>query len=212
MVTLSDKASAGQRVDASGPELQALLRGMGAEVGDPVVIPDDQARIEEVLRGIADAGEIDLILTTGGTGLAPRDRTPEATRVVADRLAPGFVEAMRASSLEVTPHAHAEPGGGGGAGEDSDHQHARQSQSLPRAFRGDRARAGARGRDAAGRSLRVRGAGPGQLVGCRSGGLSLAAPLVLLLFGAIQAGVGFLEQSLRFRRILRAGGSAKTHL
>lgn len=105
VVTLSDKASAGERVDASGPELQALLRGMGAEVGEPVVIPDDQARIEEVLKSIADAGETDLILTTGGTGLAPRDRTPEATRAVADRLAPGFVEAMRASSLEVTPHA-----------------------------------------------------------------------------------------------------------
>jgi molybdopterin adenylyltransferase len=105
VVTLSDKASAGERVDASGPELQALLRGVGAEVGEPIVIPDDQARIEEVLRSIADAGEIDLILTTGGTGLAPRDRTPEATSAVADRLAPGFVEAMRAFSLEVTPHA-----------------------------------------------------------------------------------------------------------
>ncbi len=105
VVTLSDKASAGERVDASGPELQALLRAMGAEVGEPVVIPDDQAWIEGVLRSIADGGETDLILTTGGTGLAPRDRTPEATRVVADRLAPGFVEAMRAASLEITPHA-----------------------------------------------------------------------------------------------------------
>jgi molybdopterin adenylyltransferase len=105
VVTLSDKASAGERIDASGPELQALLRGIGAEVGEPVVIPDEQALIEQVLSSIADSGAIDLILTTGGTGLAPRDRTPEATRVVADRLAPGIVEAMRAFSLQVTPHA-----------------------------------------------------------------------------------------------------------
>jgi molybdopterin adenylyltransferase len=105
VITLSDKASVGERVDASGPELQALLRGIGAEVGEPLVIPDDQARIEEVLRDISDACQTDLILTTGGTGLAPRDHTPEATTAVADRLAPGFVEAMRARSLEVTPHA-----------------------------------------------------------------------------------------------------------
>jgi molybdopterin adenylyltransferase len=105
VVTLSDKASAGERIDASGPELQALLRGIGAEVGEPVVIPDEQTLIEQVLSSLADSGAIDLILTTGGTGLAPRDRTPEATRAVADRLAPGFVEAMRAFSLQVTPHA-----------------------------------------------------------------------------------------------------------
>ena len=105
VVTLSDKASAGLRADASGPVLQELLRGLGAEVGEPLVIADDQARIEETLAKIADGEGVDLILTTGGTGLAPRDRTPEATLAVADRLAPGFAEAMRARSLEVTPHA-----------------------------------------------------------------------------------------------------------
>ncbi len=105
VVTLSDKASAGLRADASGPVLQSLLRELGAEVGDPVVIPDDQAKIEQTLATIADVGEVDLILTTGGTGLAPRDRTPEATRAVADRPAPGFAEAMRAESLKGTPHA-----------------------------------------------------------------------------------------------------------
>ncbi len=78
---------------------------MGAEVGEPVVIPDDQHQIELTLATLADIEKCDLVLTTGGTGLAPRDRTPEATRVVIDRLAPGFVEAMRARSLEVTPHA-----------------------------------------------------------------------------------------------------------
>lgn len=105
VVTLSDKASVGLRADASGPVLVGLLRDLGAEAGDAVVIPDDQARIEEALASLADGGEIDLILTTGGTGLAPRDRTPEATLAVADRLVPGFAEAMRAASLSVTPHA-----------------------------------------------------------------------------------------------------------
>jgi molybdopterin adenylyltransferase len=105
IVTLSDKASAGLRADASGPLLRDLLHGLGAEVGEPLVIPDDQPQIEQVLTALADSGEVDLILTSGGTGLAPRDRTPEATRAVADRLAPGFAEAMRAVSLNVTPHA-----------------------------------------------------------------------------------------------------------
>jgi molybdopterin adenylyltransferase len=105
VVTLSDKASAGLRADASGPVLVELLKGLGAETGDPVVIPDDQARIKEVLADLADSGEYDLVLTTGGTGLAPRDRTPEATLAVADKIVPGFAEAMRTASLRVTPHA-----------------------------------------------------------------------------------------------------------
>ena len=105
VVTLSDKASAGQRPDASGPVLQELLAASGAEVGKPIVLYDDQAAIEQTLAAIADSEEVDLILTTGGTGLAPRDRTPEATMAIADRPAPGFAEAIRAHSLEVTPHA-----------------------------------------------------------------------------------------------------------
>jgi molybdopterin adenylyltransferase len=105
VITLSDKASAGLRADSSGPLLRVLLEGLGAEVADPYVIPDDQLQIERLLAGLADGGEVDLILTTGGTGLAPRDRTPEATRAVADRMAPGFGEAMRAASLSATPHA-----------------------------------------------------------------------------------------------------------
>lgn len=105
VITLSDKASVGLRADASGPLLVDLLRGLGAMVGEPHVIPDDQAGIEALLMTLADSGDVDLILTTGGTGLAPRDHTPEATLAVADRLAPGFAEAMRAASLAVTPHA-----------------------------------------------------------------------------------------------------------
>lgn len=105
VVTLSDKASAGLRADASGPLLNELLEGLGAETADPYVVPDDQPQIERLLAALADDGDVDLILTTGGTGLAPRDRTPEATLAVADRVAPGFAEAMRAASLAVTPHA-----------------------------------------------------------------------------------------------------------
>lgn len=105
IVTLSDKASAGLRADASGPVLQQLLVELGAEVDQPIVIPDEQPLIERTLKELADSGTVDLILTTGGTGLAPRDRTPEATLAVADRLAPGFAEAMRAAAMRVTPHA-----------------------------------------------------------------------------------------------------------
>jgi molybdenum cofactor synthesis domain-containing protein len=105
VITLSDKASTGLREDASGPLLCQLLRDLGAEVPEPYVIPDEQLQIEELLVSLADGGQIDLILTTGGTGLAPRDHTPEATLAVADRLAPGFAEAMRAESLKITPHA-----------------------------------------------------------------------------------------------------------
>lgn len=105
VVTVSDKGYAGLREDLSGPALRDLLRELGAEVGEPHVVPDEQDLIEGVLRDLADGGAVDLVLTTGGTGLAPRDRTPEATLAVVDRLAPGFPEAMRAASAAVTPHA-----------------------------------------------------------------------------------------------------------
>ena len=105
VVTVSDKGFAGVREDASGPVLRDLLRGIGAEVGEPFLVPDEQSRIEDLLRALADGGQVDLILTTGGTGLAPRDRTPEATMAVVDRPAPGLPEAMRAASLAITPHA-----------------------------------------------------------------------------------------------------------
>jgi len=105
VVTASDKASAGVREDSSGPTLVELLRELGAEVAPAYVVPDEQAQLEVLLASLADSGDIDVVLTTGGTGLAPRDRTPEATMAVADRLVPGLPEAMRAASLAVTPHA-----------------------------------------------------------------------------------------------------------
>jgi len=105
VVTMSDKGSAGLREDASGPVLRRLLEQEGHEVVSTHVLPDEQAEIEGLLRWLADGGTVDLILTTGGTGLAPRDRTPEATLAVIERAAPGFCEAMRAASLAITPHA-----------------------------------------------------------------------------------------------------------
>ena len=105
VVTASDKASAGLREDASGPLLVQLLMELGVNVLPAYVVPDEQAQMEALLSSLADGGELDLILTTGGTGLAPRDHTPEATLAVADKLVPGIAEAMRAASLSVTPHA-----------------------------------------------------------------------------------------------------------
>jgi len=105
VVTVSDKGHAGLREDASGPVLVELLQSMGVQVGPAHVVPDEQPQIEALLRSLADAGEVDLVLTTGGTGLAPRDRTPEATLAVVDRVAPGFGEAMRAASAAITSRA-----------------------------------------------------------------------------------------------------------
>jgi molybdenum cofactor synthesis domain-containing protein len=105
VVTVSDKGFAGTREDSSGPLLRDLLRALGADADEPRVVPDEQPLIEETLRELADSGRVDLILTTGGTGLAPRDRTPEATLAVIDRAAPGIPEAMRAASLAITSRA-----------------------------------------------------------------------------------------------------------
>lgn len=105
VITVSDKGYAGERVDESGPALVELLRDIGAEVHGTRIVPDDQETIEDMLSSLADGGETDLILTSGGTGLGPRDRTPEATRAVMERPVPGFPEAMRAASLDITPRA-----------------------------------------------------------------------------------------------------------
>jgi molybdopterin adenylyltransferase len=105
VVTVSDKGHAGLRADQSGPVLVELLRALGAEVGAPHLVPDEQDQIEALLRMLADGGTVDLVLTTGGTGLAPRDRTPEATLAVVERQAPGLPEAMRAASMAITPRA-----------------------------------------------------------------------------------------------------------
>jgi molybdopterin adenylyltransferase len=105
ILTLSDRSARGERADASGPALAKLLEGEGWSVAMQSLLPDDQSAIREQLISWADGGDVDVILTTGGTGFSPRDVTPEATRAVIDREAPGLAEAMRAASLKVTPHA-----------------------------------------------------------------------------------------------------------
>lgn len=105
ILTISDKGSRGQRDDASGPALAAWVAERGVEVTATALVADEQMLIADTLREWADAGVIDLILTTGGTGLSPRDVTPEATLPVLDRVVPGFAEAMRAASLAKTPRA-----------------------------------------------------------------------------------------------------------
>lgn len=105
ILTVSDRSSRGDRPDASGPALAELVWSKGWQVVRQEVVPDEIEAIQEILRTWSDTGEVDVILATGGTGFAPRDVTPEATRAVVERLTPGLDEAMRAASLKVTPHA-----------------------------------------------------------------------------------------------------------
>ena len=114
VITISDSAAAGRRPDASGPEACRRLREAGLTVGDPVVVPDDRLRIAAALREAA-AGAA-LVVTTGGTGLGPRDVTPEATRDVIERDAPGLAELLRAHGLRQTPMAALSRGVAGVAG------------------------------------------------------------------------------------------------
>jgi molybdenum cofactor biosynthesis protein B len=103
VLTVSDGVHAGVREDLSGDTLEELLRGEGFDVVRSVV-PDEKGAIAEAIRSLADDESL-LILTTGGTGFAPRDVTPEATRTVLEREAPGIAEAIRADALARTPHA-----------------------------------------------------------------------------------------------------------
>lgn len=105
ILTVSDRSSRGERPDASGPALADLVESQSWQVVRQDIVPDELEAIQEILLAWSDSDEVDVILTTGGTGFAPRDVTPEATRAVVARLAPGLDEAMRAVSLKVTPHA-----------------------------------------------------------------------------------------------------------
>ena len=105
VLTVSDKGSRGEREDTSGDALQEGLEAMGVASVERVIVPDEQDEIAAALRHWADETNVNLVLTTGGTGMTTRDVTPEATLAVLDRQAPGFAEAMRAGSLAVTPHA-----------------------------------------------------------------------------------------------------------
>ena len=105
IITLSDKGSKGEREDESGKIIREMITGIHFHVGPYEVLPDEKQRIIEVLSSLSDSGTIDLIITTGGTGVSARDVTPEATLAVIDRELPGMAEAMRAESLKKTPHA-----------------------------------------------------------------------------------------------------------
>ncbi len=106
ILTASNRASAGVYEDRSGPALRSLvLERLRATVVEMVIVPDDREQIAAHLRRWADGGEVDLVLTTGGTGFSPTDVTPEATRDVIEKEAPGLAEAMRSAALAITPHA-----------------------------------------------------------------------------------------------------------
>lgn len=105
ILTISDRGSKGEREDSSGPLIEEMIKGLPAQVGHYEIIPDEKEQIATALKRCSDELKADLILTTGGTGLSPRDVTPDATLEVIEKEVPGFSEAMRAESLKKTPHA-----------------------------------------------------------------------------------------------------------
>lgn len=105
VITVSDRCAKGERADLSGETLAGLLTEAGAEVVAREILSDDLEPLADALRAYADRDDVNLIMTTGGTGLSPRDNTPEATRAVVEREAPGLSEAMRAETLRQTPTA-----------------------------------------------------------------------------------------------------------
>ena len=104
IITVSDRCFCGEREDLSGPALAVCLEREGYRLLPPVLVPDEQPQIEAALLAACEA-DAALVLTTGGTGFAPRDLTPEATLAVCERLVPGIPEAMRAASMRITPRA-----------------------------------------------------------------------------------------------------------
>lgn len=105
ILTVSDRSARGERADQSGPALAKAVTEYGWYIVQQAILPDDMAPLSELLSKWADSGEVDVILTTGGTGFSPRDITPEVTLTVIQRQTPGLAEAMRAASLSITPHA-----------------------------------------------------------------------------------------------------------
>jgi molybdenum cofactor synthesis domain-containing protein len=105
VLTISDSVSHGEREDLSGPAVVAFCRGLGWEIVTTARVSDDLAAIREQLSEMAHSARLDLVLTTGGTGIGPRDNAPEATQAVADRVIPGIAEEMRRKGLDKTPTA-----------------------------------------------------------------------------------------------------------
>jgi molybdopterin adenylyltransferase len=105
VLTISDSVSRNQREDLSGPAVVAFCRGLQWEIAATQRVSDDLDAVREQLRELADSGRFDLVLTTGGTGIGPRDNAPEATQAIAERVIPGIAEEMRRKGLEKTPTA-----------------------------------------------------------------------------------------------------------
>jgi len=105
VITVSDRGARGEREDGSGPEIAEILLAMGMDIVGRQMIPDEKEQIRRTLIEWSDGEKADLILTTGGTGVSPRDVTPDATREVIEREIPGMAEAMRHQSSNITPHA-----------------------------------------------------------------------------------------------------------
>jgi len=105
VLTISDSVSRNQREDLSGPAVVAFCRGLQWEIVMTQQVSDDLDSVREQLRDLADSGRFDLVLTTGGTGIGPRDNAPEATQAIAERVIPGIAEEMRRKGLEKTPTA-----------------------------------------------------------------------------------------------------------
>lgn len=105
ILTVSDRSSKGLRPDASGPALKNRVEMLGWQAADMSIVPDEREAIASYLTRHSDENTVDILLTTGGTGFAPRDITPEATQSVIERYAPGIAETIRAESLKITAHA-----------------------------------------------------------------------------------------------------------
>ena len=105
IITASDKGSRGERIDESGQLIREMMEASNYQIADYIILPDERIQLSQAMKKIANHGEIQLILTTGGTGLSPRDWTPEATLDIADRQVPGIAEAMRAYSMTKTDRA-----------------------------------------------------------------------------------------------------------
>lgn len=105
IITLSDRSSRGEREDLSGPALASFLQTENCSVLKQILLPDDESALRKILTEWADSNELDVILTTGSTGFAPRDIAPEATKAIIQKEAPGLAELMRTESLKKTKHA-----------------------------------------------------------------------------------------------------------
>ncbi len=145
ILTISDAGSRGERADTSGDAIASWAAGKGYTLAERALVPDETGRIAAALAAWADGDQADLVLTTGGTGLTPRDVTPEATRAILDKEAPGIAEALRVTVLSAIPPRGALPRDRRGPRPHPHRQPSRQSRRRARRARGAGGAGGARG-------------------------------------------------------------------